>query len=80
MTYYDDEDRQIDGINQLLENTDVHCYSCKHFIEEKGIAKGTTCEAFPDQIPSPILTGQVRHIKRLFGQDNDIVFEPKEKE
>ena len=72
MAYYDDEDRELDQIDALLENTDAHCYSCRHF---KG---GMTCEAFPDQIPSPILTGQVRHTKKLFDQDNNIVFEPKE--
>lgn len=69
MRYYsDDEDRQIDQVLTLLDNLDVCCYRCSHF------NGGVTCEAFPDQIPSSILTGQVRHEKRLFNQKNNLVF------
>ena len=79
MDYYDDEDRQLDQVNTLLDNKKVHCYRCRHFISEReDIPSGTTCDAFPDQIPSLILTGQVRHTKKHPGQDNNIVFEPKE--
>ena len=51
------------------------CFKCKHRdIFEDG------CKAFPDGIPDEILSGDNDHSKPLPGQQNDIVFEPKEKD
>jgi hypothetical protein len=49
------------------------CFSCKHFRLYGG------CDAFPDGIPDEITSGKNEHSIPLADQDNDIVFEPKEK-
>jgi len=48
------------------------CGRCKH---DRGDG---TCKAFPEGIPEEILTGDNKHEKPLYGQGNNIVFEPKE--
>lgn len=67
--YSDPEERTLDQINEASENIDYWCVNCIHMRDM------VFCDAFPDGIPSPILGGQVRHTKRMFGQKNDIVFE-----
>ena len=52
------------------------CFFCKHFIE----GKDYKCQAFPEGIPNEILFGENDHSKPLPEQQNDIVFEAKEKE
>jgi hypothetical protein len=56
-----------------MEAKDLICFKCKHFREFKG-----GCDAFPDDIPDEITSGENLHLTPLKGQDNDIVFEPKE--
>lgn len=65
----DEEESTISALLDSWENRDFWCVSCKH---KTGLS---TCNAFPEQIPSPILTGTMRHTKREFDQDNDIFFE-----
>ena len=48
------------------------CLGCKHF---RG-AKVGRCDAFPDQIPSEIWDGKVRHDKPFPG-DRNIQFQPR---
>lgn len=48
------------------------CFKCKHFHDDE-----LTCEAFPNGIPDAIYSAAYKHDKPMFGQDNDIVFEPK---
>jgi hypothetical protein len=48
------------------------CNGCKNYL---GLL---ICLAFPDGIPDEILTGGNDHSKPLPGQDNDIVYEPRE--
>lgn len=50
------------------------CITCKNYIQE------TKCKAFAKGIPDDILLGFNNHSKPLPDQDNDIVFEAKEKE
>jgi excisionase family DNA binding protein len=48
------------------------CYNCQYFRE----AKSGTCEAFPDQIPDQIWSGDVKHNKPFHG-DRGIRFKRK---
>jgi hypothetical protein len=48
------------------------CNKCKNYI------KDLKCKAF-NEIPDEIILGFNDHSKPLANQDNDIVFEPKEK-
>lgn len=64
------EDEMLDGIIKMLENFDVNCLHCKHLHEDE-----ISCAAFPDVIPDPIITGEIRHTEKMFSQKNDIVFE-----
>lgn len=52
------------------------CENCKHILNDK---PGYFCKAFPGGIPEEILTGDDDHSKPLPEQDNDIVFEPIDK-
>jgi len=70
--YLDEEDHTLDDIHALMENFDYNCYECKHLDEDR-----IGCKVFPDQVPSSIITGKVRHDRRLFDQGNDLVFELK---
>lgn len=49
------------------------CLECVHYLGE------VECEAFPEGIPTPIITGEVDHAEPYEG-DNDIQFEPTEEE
>jgi hypothetical protein len=49
------------------------CFECKHFRPDVG-----GCDAFPDDIPLEILSGENDHSKPLKDQQNDIVFERAE--
>lgn len=49
------------------------CSDCVHYLGK------TKCDAFSNGIPDEILLGFNDHSKPLPDQDNDIVFEPKEK-
>lgn len=49
------------------------CFKCKHYDQETA-----TCAAFPEEIPDEIYYGKNDHKKKLEGQENEIVFEPKE--
>jgi hypothetical protein len=57
-----------------MEAIDLVCFKCKHFRRFEG-----GCDAFPDDIPEEITSGQNKHLKPLEFQENDIVFEPIEK-
>ena len=70
--YIDPEDVLLDGIIEAAKNSSTACDICKHFNGKHG------CTAFPDQIPVPILTGQVPHTKTMYGQKNKIIFEQLE--
>ena len=50
------------------------CIRCKHFNFETSM-----CTAFPDEIPDEIIMGDNDHSKPLPDQENNIVFEPIEK-
>ncbi len=58
-----------------MQAVDLICFKCKHFREFQG-----GCNAFPEGIPDEITSGENEHSKPLEGQENDIVFEPKEDE
>lgn len=47
------------------------CFSCKHF------RKGTTCDAFPEDIPDPIWLNKADHRKPYPG-DQGIQFAPED--
>lgn len=49
------------------------CFKCKHW---RSIIGG--CDAFGDDIPSEITSGENKHSKPLPEQENNIVFEPIE--
>lgn len=56
-----------------METINLICFKCKHWrIFEGG------CDAFGDDIPDEITSGQNDHSKPLSFQKNDIVFEPIE--
>jgi hypothetical protein len=57
-----------------MEYQNVICFKCKHFDDLLG-----GCEAFRDDIPDEILSGENDHSKPLPDQGNDIVFEPIDK-
>lgn len=61
----------LDGTNTMLENEGPLCKKCRHRHKS-----GHSCDAF-EIIPMPIRGGEVRHTKPMFGQRNQIVFEPK---
>ena len=50
------------------------CINCKNYLS------GLTCKAFTEGIPDEILNGDNNHSKPLPDQENNIVFESKEKE
>lgn len=60
--------------NNKMELRDLICLRCKHFDDFK-----PGCEAFPEDIPEEITSGENDHAKPLEGQENDIVFEPIKK-
>ncbi len=67
------EDTLLDDIHNLMcNNTVVGCLRCKHLYEDK-----VSCKAFPNNIPSEILSGEVKHDTPYEG-DNGIRFESKE--
>lgn len=50
------------------------CFNCKHFD-----INTSKCPAFDGDIPEDILSGYDNHSEPLPEQDNDIVFEPIDK-
>ena len=73
-TYYainDGEDIAIDA----LANADYskNCYKCANFNQDK-----QTCPAFKNGIPTPIITGQEIHYRRVEGQTGDYIFTKEE--
>ncbi len=66
------EDELLDSTIAQFKTADYNCYLCKHLNKDR-----ISCKAFPDVMPSPILTGQVAHTKKMYNQKNDIVFEKK---
>jgi hypothetical protein len=57
-----------------MEAINLVCFKCKHLRRFEG-----GCDAFPDDIPHEITSGENDHSKPLSFQENDIVFEPIEK-
>lgn len=53
-----------------MEAVNLICLKCKHFRRVEG-----GCDAFPDEIPDEITSGQNKHSKPLPEQENNIVFE-----
>lgn len=71
----DPEDELIDNLMLMLEGFGVaNCYRCKHLNQDE-----VSCKAFPNVIPSEILTGKLKH-NRPYKDDNGIQFEPIEDE
>ena len=56
-----------------MEAIDLVCFKCKHW---RSIIGG--CDAFGDDIPSEITSGENKHSKPLPEQEHDLVFEPIE--
>jgi len=56
------------------EQDNIICDLCRH-----SMIRHYTCLAFPDGIPEEILKGENRHSKPLAEQDNDIIFELKQR-
>ena len=56
-----------------MEAVDLVCFKCKHWRQFIG-----GCDAFGDNIPDEITSGENEHSKPLPNQDNEIVFEPIE--
>lgn len=56
-----------------MEAINLICFDCKHFRRFEG-----GCNAFPNDIPDEITSGQNDHSKPLSFQKNNIVFEPIE--
>jgi len=54
----------------------LQCLSCKNWLGKN--SKGIICKAFPDGIPEKLQWNTVLHDKPMYGQKNDIVFEPIE--
>ncbi len=52
----------------------IICDLCKH-----SLIRHYTCLAFPDGIPEEILKGENRHSTPLAEQENDIIFELKQR-
>jgi excisionase family DNA binding protein len=57
----------------MKQNPLSRCFECKYF---RGARQGK-CEAFPDQIPSEIWSGNIEHNKPFPG-DRGISFQPKD--
>jgi len=66
----DEEDSTLDALHDAMTNIEFSCRGCKHFHKD-----GTSCAAFPDQIPDSIINGPRKHVERMFGQTSDIFFE-----
>lgn len=58
-----------------MEAVDLICFRCKHWRIFNG-----GCDAFGNDIPHEITSGENDHSKPLPEQENDIVFEPIETE
>ena len=58
-----------------MEAVDLICFRCKHWRIFNG-----GCDAFGNDIPREITSGENDHSKPLPEQENDIVFEPIETE
>lgn len=67
------EDRNIKG--DIAIQVSEQCQDCEHFA-----LYSPSCKAFPEGIPRNILDGDFDHTKIHPDQDNDILFEPIEKE
>ena len=70
----DEEESTISALLDSMSNIGFWCSDCKH----KHPDTYFTCDAFPEQIPDPILGGPVVHDKPMYEQKNDIIFEKKE--
>ena len=55
------------------------CFTCKHLNREVN-ATTMNCPAYPDEIPSGIWTGKIKHLEKLSDQVGDTVFEAREDE
>lgn len=53
------------------------CKKCKHLFDDK---HGYRCAAFPEGIPEPILTGEFSHSILFPRQENDILFENRDRD
>lgn len=62
----------IDDRHEILSLYTSDCAQCRLFTE-----KGYKCKAFPESIPSKILSGEVKHRKVLPTQEGKFIFTPK---
>lgn len=70
---YDPEDNTLDMLSQAAANVPACCILCKHLH-----ADHFSCDAFPEVIPQPILSGQVAHTRKFHIQKNNVIFERKD--
>jgi len=74
-SFAESEDRLSDSIVLSMENELAGfkgCLNCKHLFSDE-----ISCKAFPNVIPSDILTNEFDHRVPWEG-DNGILFEPKD--
>ena len=69
--FIDAEDEFIDDMKKIFDNEGKVCLDCNHYDGK------FSCDAFPEVIPQPFLSGKERHTEPKVGQKNKIVFEPK---
>jgi len=60
----------LDDSAQYMDNFGSDCARCVHLRPETH-----SCEAFPDGIPIPIMSGKKDHRTPKYGQKNDVVFQ-----
>ena len=61
-----------EGSMAFIRLGECECNDCKHVFDN-----GYSCEAYPEKIPSDILTGQALH-RTPYDGDNGIKFEDRE--
>lgn len=49
----------------------IQCATCQYYQADN------KCRAFPAGIPPRIITGEIDHDKKMFGQKNDFIYKEK---